>query len=72
VTDLLNLDTQLKLEVVTPNKKDIVQCVSNHGREEGKKLSGTFTEATSFAELIVLATLWDGTPNALKWMTQRI
>lgn len=57
---------------MTPNKKDIVQCVSNHGGEEGKGLSGTFTEATSFAELIVLATLWDGTPNALKWLTQRI
>ena len=51
---------------MTPNKKDIVQCVSNHGGEEGKGLSGTFTEAASFAELIVLATLWDGTPNAIK------
>jgi hypothetical protein len=30
--------------------------VSNHGGEGGKASSGTYAEAASFAELIVLAT----------------
>lgn len=63
---LIELGHSIKIGSRDPNKKDIVQWVSNHAREEGKRLSGTFTEAASFAELIVLATLWDGTPNAIK------
>ena len=46
-----------------------MQCVSNHvggGEEEGKALSGTFAEAASFGEMIVIATSWDGTSNAIK------
>ena len=63
---LIELGYSIKIGSRDPNKKDIVQWVSNHGGEEGKGLSGTFTEAASFAELIVVATLWDGTPNAIK------
>lgn len=63
---LIELGHSIKIGSRDPNKKDIVQWVSNHGGGEGKGLSGTFTEAASFAELIVLATLWDGTPNAIK------
>ena len=63
---LIELGHSIKIGSRDPNKKDIVQWVSNHAGEEGKGLSGTFAEAASFAELIVLATLWDGTPNAIK------
>jgi 8-hydroxy-5-deazaflavin:NADPH oxidoreductase len=63
---LIELGHSIKIGSRDPNKKDIVQWVSNHAGEEGKGLSGTFTEAASFAELIVLATLWDGTTNAIK------
>ena len=47
-------------------KGEIVQWISNHGIEEGKASSGTFAEAASFGEIIMVATLWDGTPNAIK------
>ena len=63
---LIELGHSIKIGSRDPNKKDIVQWINNHGGEEGKGSSGTFTEAASFAELIVLATLWDGTPNAIK------
>jgi 8-hydroxy-5-deazaflavin:NADPH oxidoreductase len=63
---LIELGHSIKIGSRDPNKKDIVQWINNHGGEEGKRPSGTFTEAASFAELIVLATLWDGTPNAIK------
>ena len=63
---LVELGHSIKIGSRDPNKKDIVQWINNHGGEEGKGSLGTFTEAASFAELIVLATLWDGTPNAIK------
>jgi 8-hydroxy-5-deazaflavin:NADPH oxidoreductase len=63
---LIELGHSIKIGSRDPNKKDIVQWINNHGGEEEKGSSGTFTEAASFAELIVLATLWDGTPNAIK------
>jgi 8-hydroxy-5-deazaflavin:NADPH oxidoreductase len=63
---LIELGHSIKIGSRDPNKKDIVQWINNHGGEERKEPSGTFTEAASFAELIVLATLWDGTPNAIK------
>ena len=53
------------------NKKDIAQWVSNHSGEEGKASLGSFAETASFAELVVLATLWDGTPNAIKIADQK-
>jgi 8-hydroxy-5-deazaflavin:NADPH oxidoreductase len=45
--------------------------VSSHGTNEGKASSGTFAEAASFAELAVLATSWDGIPNAIKTADQK-
>jgi 8-hydroxy-5-deazaflavin:NADPH oxidoreductase len=63
---LIELGHSIKIGSRDPNKKDIVQWINNHGGEERKGSSGTFTEAASFAELIVLATLWDGTLNAIK------
>jgi hypothetical protein len=35
-------------------------------RHDGKASAGSFADAASFGETIVLATLWEGTPNALQ------
>ncbi len=55
-----------KIGTRDPQKNEVVQWISNHGKEEGKASAGTFAEAVSFGEIIVLATLWDGTHNAIK------
>src|SRR5919108_3932530 len=67
----IELGHLVKIGSRDPNKKDILQWVSNHGGEEGKASSGSFTEAASFAELVVLATLWDGIPNAIEMADQK-
>jgi predicted dinucleotide-binding enzyme len=68
----IELGHSIKVGSRDPNKRDIAQWVSNHGGEEvGKASSGSFAEAASFAELIVLATLWNGTPNAIRMADQK-
>jgi predicted dinucleotide-binding enzyme len=62
----IGLGHSIKIGSRDSKKREIVQWVSNHGGEEGKASSGTFADAVSFAELIVLATSWDGTSNAIK------
>ena len=62
----IELGHNVKIGSRDPNKNDIAQRVSSHGADEGKASSGTFSEAASFAELAVLATSWDGIPNAIK------
>jgi 8-hydroxy-5-deazaflavin:NADPH oxidoreductase len=66
---LIELGHMVKIGTRDPNKDEVVQWVSNHvgeEEEEGKALSGTFAEAASFGEMIVIATSWDGTSNAIK------
>ena len=66
---LIELGHMVKIGTRDPNKDEVVQWVSNHvggGEEEGKALSGTFAEAASFGEMIVIATSWDGTSNSIK------
>ena len=43
---LIELGHSIKIGSRDPNKKDIVQWINNHGGEEGKGSSGTFTEAS--------------------------
>jgi 8-hydroxy-5-deazaflavin:NADPH oxidoreductase len=50
----IELGHKVKIGSRDPNKSDIAQWVSSHGTNEGK------------AELAVLATSWDGIPNAIK------
>jgi len=40
-------------------------------QDKTKALSGTFAEAASFGELVVIATLWTGTANAIKMADPR-
>lgn len=49
-----------------PTKEEVVQWVSNHRGEESKASAGTFAEAASFGEMVVIATLWNGTSNAIR------
>jgi predicted dinucleotide-binding enzyme len=62
----IELGHMVKIGTRDPSKGEVVQWVSNHGGEEGKASAGTFTEAASFGEMIVIATSWDGTSNAIK------
>jgi predicted dinucleotide-binding enzyme len=62
----IELGHMVKIGTRDPSKGEVVQWVSNHGGEEGKASAGTFTEAASFGEMIVIATSWDGTCNVIK------
>jgi predicted dinucleotide-binding enzyme len=64
---LVELGHTVKIGTRDPDKREIVQWVSNHGGEERKASAGTFAEAASFGgELTVLATAWEGIPNVIK------
>jgi predicted dinucleotide-binding enzyme len=62
----IELGHTVKIGTRDPSKGEVVQWVSNHRGEEGKASAGSFTEAASFGEMIVMATSWDGTSNAIK------
>jgi predicted dinucleotide-binding enzyme len=62
----IELGHMVKIGTRDPSKGEVVQWVSNHGGEEGKASAGTFTDAASFGEMIIIATSWDGTSNAIK------
>jgi 8-hydroxy-5-deazaflavin:NADPH oxidoreductase len=62
----IELGHMVKIGTRNPSKGELVQWVSNHGGEEGKSSAGTFVEAASFGEIIVIATSWDGTANAIE------
>lgn len=47
-----------------PHQEKITEWMGKH--DKSKALSGTFAEAASFGELVVIATLWSGTVNAIK------
>jgi predicted dinucleotide-binding enzyme len=62
---LIALKHKVKIGTREPGKLDLQQWINNHGQE--KAAVGTFAEAASFGDdLIFLATLWDGAPNAIK------
>jgi predicted dinucleotide-binding enzyme len=67
----IELGHKVKIGSRDPNKNDIAQWVSSHSTDEGKASSGTLSEAASFADLVVLATSWDGLPNAIKIADQK-
>ncbi len=52
----------VKIGTRTPAKVD--SWVSKHGRNRAS--SGSFFDAASYGELVVIATLWDGTASAIK------
>lgn len=46
-----------------PNQSKITEWIDKHGNKNAS--SGTFFDTAAFGELIVLATLWTGTPEAI-------
>lgn len=62
----IELGHMVKIGTRDPNKGEIIQWVSKHDEQEGKASSGTLSEAASFGEIVVIATSWDGTSNAIK------
>ena len=68
---LLQLGHQVKIGTRDTSKKEVVEWIDKH-RKKGEKESGnasigSFAEAASFGEdLVVLSTSWTGTANALQ------
>lgn len=48
-----------------PGKEDVVEWIKNHGNDNTISLSGTFSDAAKFGQIIVIATSWQGTLNAI-------
>ena len=64
---LIEIGYEVKIGTRDPTKEQIVQWLSNYSGEKQLKASaGSFAEAASFGDTIVVATLWDGTINAIK------
>ena len=51
------------IKIGTRNPVKIASWIVQHGT---KSSAGSFAEAASFGDIVVIATLWEGTPNALK------
>lgn len=60
----IELGHQVKIGSRDPNQSNITDWIGKHDKE--KASSGTFAETASFGELVVLATLWEGTAEAIR------
>jgi 8-hydroxy-5-deazaflavin:NADPH oxidoreductase len=68
---LLALGHQVKLGTRDKSKKEVVEWIEEHRKKGGKEaenaLIGSFAEAASFGdELVILSTSWSGTANAIQ------
>jgi 8-hydroxy-5-deazaflavin:NADPH oxidoreductase len=64
---LIEIGHEVKIGTRDPNKEQIVQWLRNHGDGEKQKASvGSFAEAASFGDMVIIATQWDGAINAIK------
>jgi predicted dinucleotide-binding enzyme len=62
----IELGHTVKIGTRNINKGEVVQWINKHGTNKEKSFAGSFAEAANYGEIIVLATLWDGTLNAIK------
>jgi len=53
----------VKIGTRDPTQAKVISWVNKHGN---KASSGTFPEVSSFGELLVIATAWDGTFDAIR------
>jgi predicted dinucleotide-binding enzyme len=60
----IELGHQVKIGSRDPLQIKLTQWLDKHDKE--KASSGTFAETASFGELIVIATLWTGTADAIR------
>ncbi len=62
----IELGNTVKLGTRNPNKGEVIQWINKYGMEKEKAFVGSFAEAAIYGDIIVIATLWDGTVNAIK------
>ena len=62
----IRLGYDVKIGSRNPQKEEVVQWINSHGDEFKRALSGTFMDAASFGEVVVIATSWEGTLNAME------
>ena len=60
----IELGHQVKIGSRDPNQSKITEWIDKHDKE--KASAGTFAETANFGELVVLATLWEGTADAIQ------
>lgn len=66
----IELGHQVKIGSRDPNQSKITEWIDKHDKE--KASAGTFAETASFGELIVLATIWQGTADAIQLSNPKI
>jgi len=65
----IGLGHQVKIGSRDPNQSKLTEWMGKHDKE--KVSSGTFADTVSFGELVVLATLWTGTADAIQLAESR-
>ena len=68
---LIELGHTVKIGTRNPKKEEILKWINKHNNDTEKAFSGTFSETANFGESIFIATLWDGTINAIKMAEQK-
>ena len=59
----LALGNTVKIGTRNTSKENIISWIARHGKNS---TAGSFEEAASFGDIIILATLWSGTTDAIK------
>lgn len=59
----IELGYKVRIGSRDPNQSKITEWIDKHGKENAS--SGTFADTATFGEIIILATLWTGTPEAI-------
>jgi hypothetical protein len=65
----IELGHQVKIGSRDPHQSKLTEWIDKHDKE--KASSGTFADTASFGELVVLATLWTGTADAIRLADSR-
>ncbi len=65
----IELGHQVKIGSRDPRQSKLTEWIDKHDKE--KASSGTFADTASFGELVVLATLWTGTADAIRHADSR-
>jgi len=60
----IELGYKVRIGSRDPNQSKITEWIDKHGKENAS--SGTFADTATFGEIIILATLWTGTPEAIQ------
>ena len=60
----IELGYKVRIGSRDPSQSKITEWIDKHGKENAS--SGTFADTATFGEIIILATLWTGTPEAIQ------